>query len=187
MRREWPNARGPRAPQAHEQLAVLATQAKILRSYIGRRVADPHIVEDLISDTYLVAWRRLEDVPDGDRAVGWLCAVAGNLVRNHVRGEVRRRRLVERASHEAHALARSVGGHDAARGSQRLVAAETWAELPPADRQLLAWVLAGWSHDEIAAELGIRTGTIAMRLMRARHRLQQVSVVDRLDDDVKHT
>jgi RNA polymerase sigma factor (sigma-70 family) len=170
-------ARRAAIPREHEQLAVLVTQAKVVRSYIRRRVADPHIVDDLISETYLVAWRRLEEVPDGDRAVGWLCTVAGNLVRNHLRGEARRRRLLERVSKDVQTRAESVTSYDAARGLTRLVAAEAWAELPPIDRQLLVWVLAGWSHEDIAAELDLRIGTVAMRLLRARNRLDRRAAV----------
>lgn len=35
-----------------------------------RRVARPEDGADVIAETFLVAWRRLEEVPDGEEATG---------------------------------------------------------------------------------------------------------------------
>jgi RNA polymerase sigma-70 factor (ECF subfamily) len=167
-----PEARITYGHVGEDPLADLMKHKALVRSYVDKRVANSGAVDDIVSETYLVAWRRLADVPDDDeRAAAWLCGVARNLARNHVRGELRRRRLVERMKGLGETRLEGIASVEPALSAQRLVAADAWRELAPGDRQLLAWAAAGWSNDDIAAELGIRPGTVAMRLMRARNRL----------------
>lgn len=47
-----------------------------LLGYAVRRVTDPADAADVVAETYLVAWRRLEDVPPGAQARPWLFGVA---------------------------------------------------------------------------------------------------------------
>ncbi|MBG0813570.1 hypothetical protein HS045_04950 [Planomonospora sp. ID82291] len=44
--------------------------------YAVRRSDSTDDVADVIAETFLVAWRRLDDVPDGDAAVLWLYGAA---------------------------------------------------------------------------------------------------------------
>src|SRR5437588_5430176 len=48
---------------------------------------------DVVAETFLVAWRRLERVPVGDDARLWLYGTARRVLANHVRAERRRARL----------------------------------------------------------------------------------------------
>ena len=53
---------------------------------------------DATSEVFLVAWRRIEAVPDGDEALPWLIGVARNVVRNAVRSTIRSVRLASKVS-----------------------------------------------------------------------------------------
>src|SRR5699024_11755595 len=61
-----------------------------LLAFVRRRslVGD---AEDVVAETFVVAWRRIDDVPDPAR--GWLFAVARNILRNHERSHHRLRSL----------------------------------------------------------------------------------------------
>ena len=52
-----------------------ATRIPVL-AYAIRRVADPADAADVVAEAYLVAWRRLDDVPEGAEASPWLFGVA---------------------------------------------------------------------------------------------------------------
>ena len=59
----------------------------------ARRHSDATVAQDVVSETFLVAWRRRSDVPDDP--LPWLLVVARNLIANQRRGELRRDRLAE--------------------------------------------------------------------------------------------
>src|ERR1051326_6466260 len=54
--------------------------------YVRRRVA-PDAVEDVVAETFLVCWRKLDEVP-GD-PLPWLYAVARKTLANHYRAMAR--------------------------------------------------------------------------------------------------
>ncbi|WHP17872.1 RNA polymerase sigma factor [Cellulomonas sp. ES6] len=67
-----------------------------LLAYALRRVSDPADAADVVAETFLVAWRRLDDVPAGEAARPWLFGVARRVLANHYRGERRRDALADR-------------------------------------------------------------------------------------------
>jgi RNA polymerase sigma factor (sigma-70 family) len=132
--------------------------------YLLRRTASREDAEDLLAETFLTVWRRLEEVPPAD-ARPWLYGVARNALANHRRGERRRGRLAGR-------LATASSPHQAhAEGDVALVA-EAFARLREEDRELLA--LAVWEEldpGEIATVLACSRNAARIRLHRARRRL----------------
>jgi DNA-directed RNA polymerase specialized sigma24 family protein len=50
----------------------------------------------VIAETFLTAWRRLDDVPAGDEARLWLYGVARRMLANQRRGARRRSSLADR-------------------------------------------------------------------------------------------
>jgi len=46
--------------------ALYALHQRTVWAYVRRR-ADPDAVEDAVAETFLVAWRRLDELPEGDR------------------------------------------------------------------------------------------------------------------------
>lgn len=158
----------PAGDDADAHWALLVSHRSRLEGFVGRLIGDVHAAEDVVAEAFLTAWRRKDEMPrEGRRAVAWLYGAAANIARNHARGEVRRRRLIERA-------ARDVDTQDGARlvpGIDRLAATDVWTGLSDAERKLLALVARGASHRQVAAVLDTAPGAVAMRLLRARVKL----------------
>jgi RNA polymerase sigma-70 factor (ECF subfamily) len=138
----------------------------ILR-YALRRSSDPEDAADVVAETFLVAWRRLGDVPDEDEARLWLYATARRVLANHRRGVKRRTRLAERLREE---LRRQLPPQSADAHHGVLVAL---AEMRDADRELLMLVgLEELTPGQAARVLGISAMSARTRLHRARRRLR---------------
>src|SRR5450755_4245173 len=73
--------------------ALFAAHHDAVRRYVVRRQAAA-LVDDAVADTFLVAWRRLEEMPD--RALPWLLGVARRVLADQRRAVRRRRSLSER-------------------------------------------------------------------------------------------
>jgi Sigma-70 region 2 len=69
-------------------------------AYALRRVDDPADAADVLAETFLVAWRRLDEVPAGAGAKPWLLAVARRVLSNQRRGARRRIGLADRLAQE---------------------------------------------------------------------------------------
>ncbi len=141
--------------------------ARELLGYALRRSADPDDAADVVAETFLVAWRRLGDVPLGGEARLWLYGTARRVLANHGRGVRRRDRLTERLRAE---LRRQLPAHQTEKGSTLV---EALAGLREADRELL--MLIGWEEltpTEAARALGISPRAARTRLHRARRRLR---------------
>jgi RNA polymerase sigma factor (sigma-70 family) len=64
-----------------------------VRAYVRRRIA-PAAVDDVVAETFLVAWRRLSAV--GDDPLPWLLGVAHRQLANQHRADRRRGALLDR-------------------------------------------------------------------------------------------
>src|ERR1700734_2651328 len=67
-----------------------------VKRYARHRGLSGQDLEDLVAETYEVAWRRIDRVPAGEAAIPWLLTVALNHLRNRRRKLHRDRLLVER-------------------------------------------------------------------------------------------
>jgi len=149
---------------------LFADTERELLAYALRRVDRPEDAADVVAETYLVAWRRLDRVPAGDEARLWLYGVARRQLANQRRGELRRSRLADRLRAElpaAIASARSPEHHRVAAVRAAL------ARLEEEDREILR--LSSWeglSPAEIAAVMDLPGVTVRSRLHRARKRLR---------------
>jgi RNA polymerase sigma factor (sigma-70 family) len=146
----------------HHAGAVLA--------YLLRRSRSVADAQDALAETFLVAWRRPDQVPAEDAANLWLYGVARRVLANQRRGDRRRRQLAARL--EADTGLRMVPGPSEAGDASDVLRA--LARLGDRDREVLR--LAAWeglSHAEIATILGFSENASAVRLHRARRRLKQ--------------
>ncbi|WP_136517453.1 RNA polymerase sigma factor [Cellulomonas telluris] len=161
----------------HERFTALfdRTHGPLL-AYAVRRVADPADAADVVAETFLVAWRRLDDVPGGDSARPWLFGVARRVLANHYRGDRRRLALADRLREQLTEVAPPPEPVD-----RTLL--QAMERLPPDDRELLR--LVAWeelARDEIALVLGVPRATVRVRLHRARRRLlAQLAALDGAD------
>ncbi|MFP5387866.1 MAG: RNA polymerase sigma factor [Thermoleophilia bacterium] len=144
---------------------------KAILAYALRRTGDPEDAADVVAETFLTAWRRLGDVPTGDRARLWLYGVARRVLANRHRAEQRRTRLGERL---AESLRTELATHDLPRG-EAAEALRAMGELSEEDRELL--LLVSWeelSPGEATRVLGISALAARSRLHRARRRLRNL-------------
>jgi RNA polymerase sigma factor (sigma-70 family) len=133
------------------------------------RRTHPDAAADVLAETFLVAWRRLERVPAEPKP--WLLAVARRVLANQRRGEARRESLVSRIASEPPERApgplESTGVVDAI---ERLSARDR-------DALLLAY-WDGLPSDEAAQVLGCSARAFRSRLHRARRRLGRLLEAD---------
>ncbi len=135
--------------------------------YARRRVL-PCDVEEVVAETFVVAWRRIEDVPQ--YPLPWLLGVARGVSSNVRRAARRRDALHDRLSANAPAMPSMSGPEVADDGLRSTLAA--LRRLREDDRELLtllAWD--GLSREQVAAAIGCTRGALAVRLYRARRRL----------------
>jgi RNA polymerase sigma factor (sigma-70 family) len=128
-------------------------------------------VQDAVAEVFLVAWRRIDQAPDGDETLLWLYGVARNVVRNFHRSSVRRQRLRVKAGafHQADNSTPEMQVIRRAEDRELLAAVN---QLKPMDQELLR--LRTWeelSHAEIASVVGMSTRSVESRLARVRKRL----------------
>jgi RNA polymerase sigma-70 factor (ECF subfamily) len=136
-------------------------------SYVRRR-APAASVDDIVAETFLVAWRRLEDVPIESRP--WLLAVARNVIATQRRGTQRRRALHLRLQRSAN---RTISDHPGVEQLGPVAAAlGTLSEKDQEALTLIAWD--GLGPSEAAQVLGESAGTFRVRLHRAKRRLRLV-------------
>jgi RNA polymerase sigma factor (sigma-70 family) len=135
-----------------------------VRGYALRRTS-PDAAQDTVAETFLVAWRRLDDVPAD--ALPWLFGVARHVLANQRRtsgrGEALEKRLAG-AGADALDLEASVTESDVVRAAM--------ARLSDRDREalmLVAWH--GLSSKRAARAAGCTRTAFDVRLHRARGRL----------------
>jgi RNA polymerase sigma factor (sigma-70 family) len=144
-------------------------QGRAILAYALRRVGDPESAADVVAETFLVAWRRLDEVPSDARARLWLFGVARRVIANLHRAERRRTRLGERL---AESLRTELATQPAPAGDAAEVL-RAMGGLGDDDRELL--LLVSWeelSPGEAAKVLGISSLAARSRLHRARRRLR---------------
>jgi RNA polymerase sigma-70 factor (ECF subfamily) len=142
--------------------------------YFLRRL-DSHEAEEAAAEVFVVAWRRIADVPGGAETRPWLFGVAHNVLLN-------RQRAVRRASR---LLARLAATRDAPpptpetvilRRTQDQMMLDLLERLRPIDREVLRLRL--WEEatfNEIAAVMGCSLHAAEQRYRKALIRLRSIS------------
>ncbi|GAA1513753.1 RNA polymerase sigma factor [Nocardioides humi] len=149
-----------------------ATYADLLR-FAQRRVHPSH-AEDVVADVFLVAWRRLDELPTapGD-ARAWLFGIARNTILNDRRSGRRRQALTVRLAETTVPPAGTGPEADLDAVAQRVDLAAAWRRLSAVHQETLALRLwDGLSAPEAARVLGISPVAFRLRLTRARRALR---------------
>jgi RNA polymerase sigma-70 factor (ECF subfamily) len=133
---------------------------KAVAAYALRR-APRETAEDVVAETFLVAWRRLEQVPA--QPLPWLYGVARRTLANYRRSATRRQSLADRLRLEVRVIPQEPA-------DERL--RDALQTLRAGDRELLmlvAWE--GLRPSEVARVLECSPVACRIRLHRARRRL----------------
>ncbi|AXH94513.1 RNA polymerase sigma factor [Micromonospora aurantiaca] len=142
--------------------------AVAVHRYLARRIGAP--ADDLLAETFLVAFRRRAAYRPDVGVRPWLFGIATNLLRRHVRAEERRYRALARLAtgeEPPKVIDDAIDRLDAQ--ALRRDLATALASLHRRDRDVL--LLTAWadlSYEQIAAVLDVPVGTVRSRLHRAR-------------------
>ncbi|HEV2758898.1 MAG TPA: sigma-70 family RNA polymerase sigma factor [Acidimicrobiales bacterium] len=139
-------------------------------AYARRRISDPVDAQDVVAETFTIAWRRLDELPDDEAVLPWLYGVARRVLANQRRGNRRRADLTTKLRSQ-HGGSADVESEVLAAEERRTVLAAL-SRLRAADQEILR--LAVWEelpHREIAQVVGGSESSVAVRLHRARSRL----------------
>lgn len=147
--------------------SIAPTILEPVRRFLLRRT-DPPTADDVLADTLLVCWRRLDEVPEGG-ALPWAYAVARHCLANAERGQRRQRRTAARL-----AVVDPPSEVPDAPGERDDALHEALEGLRPEDAELLR--LSAWEQltpAEIAAVLDLTPNAVSIRLHRARQKLRE--------------
>lgn len=161
-------------PERERRFTELFTETyAVLLRFVERRVHPSH-AEDLVSEVYLVAWRRLHDVPtELPDARAWLFGVARLTILAGLRGEQRRTALAVRILANERLATGRLGQLDPDLVAQRLDLAQAWTRLTATHQEALALsVWDGLDAPRAAQVLGISPVAYRLRLSRARKALR---------------
>ena len=139
-----------------------ATYPRIM-AYTHRRARSPEDALDAVSETFVVVWHRLNDIPTGSSTIPWVYGVARRTLANQYRSRGRRAGLEHKLKDNAPGTPDG-GAFDAVY--------EALDALRPKDRELLT--LVAWEdldNGEIAEVVGSSEKNVAVQLHRARKRL----------------
>ena len=135
-----------------------------LQRYLGRRLPADQ-VDDVLSDTLLVMWRRLDDIPR-DAVLPWCYSVARQSLANHRRSNRRRLALTERLQAQPKPV------HGSEPEDPELEAALT--KLSDSDRELIRlWAWEQLEPREISVVTGLTTNAVSLRLTRAKKKIER--------------
>lgn len=161
-------------PMAEDPLIDVDRQARFnelfdrhyaaVRAYVARRSGSGG-VDDVVSETFLVAWRRIDAVPED--GLPWLLGVARRILANQRRGEARRGALIQLL---ASMLPRGPGPEPP--GGMFGELPDALAALSAREREallLVAWE--GLDPQRAARVVGCAPAAFRARLYRARRRL----------------
>ncbi|MFF7139257.1 RNA polymerase sigma factor [Streptomyces sp. NPDC008196] len=154
--------------------------ARSVYNHAFRLTADWSVAEDVMSATFMEAWRRRDSIEaEGGSLRPWLLGIATNVSRSHGRGN---RRYRAAASAAAQAGVVEVADHaeeTAGRvDDRRRIAATLTAlgSLRRPEREVLVLCLwEGLEYADAARALGVPVGTVRSRLSRARSRLRKLA------------
>jgi RNA polymerase sigma-70 factor (ECF subfamily) len=138
-----------------------------LRRFLARRT-DPATADDVLAETLLVCWRRLDELPE--EPLPWAYGVARNCLANATRGVRRQERLAARIAVVDPPVATISGpgeGDDPDLDDAIGALREEDAEL------LRLWAWEQLTPAEIAAVLDITPNAASIRLHRAREKLRE--------------
>ncbi|CAB4726285.1 MAG: sigma-70 family RNA polymerase sigma factor [Actinobacteria bacterium] len=146
-----------------------------LRRFLVRRT-DAATADDVLADTLLVCWRRVDELPD--EPLPWAYAVARNCLANAERGARRQRRVAVRIATldpPSESVPTALAEPTSPTDSLADALTDALARIRPEEAELLRlWAWEQLAPAEIAVVLTITPNAASIRLHRARHHLKEI-------------
>ncbi|WP_269328106.1 RNA polymerase sigma factor [Kineosporia mesophila] len=162
--------RDERLPRAVRFESLVPGLIEPLRRFLARRT-DPATADDVLGETLLTLWRRLDEVPG--EPLPWTYGVARNCLANAERTRRRQDRLVARIATIDRPDDTADGTGTAQLSDSSIDLTAVLAQLRPPDAELLRlWAWEELAPAQIAQVLGISANAATIRLHRARERLR---------------
>lgn len=166
---------------------IFDQHARVVYAHAVRTTGDWALAEDVMSLTFLEAWRLRDKLREEVRSVrAWLLGIATNVMRNTARAARRHRAAVSRLPppEVLPDFSNEVVGQLV--DAQRLAAAaRALHRLKRSEREVFTLVVwADLGYAAAAEALGIPVGTVRSRLSRAREKLRRF-VDEELDPDAQ--
>lgn len=163
-------------PEAFRE--IFKDHAQIVYRHAVRSTGDWAAAQDVVSLTFLEAWRIREKLRDeGDTPRPWLMGIATNVLRNTARAARRHERVLARspAKEAVPDFADELIGR-ITDGEQLTATQAVLAQLRRSEQEVFTLcVWSGLSYAEAAQALGVPVGTVRSRLARARSRLRKLA------------
>ena len=160
--------------------SLYESSVRDIYAYVARRLGTGSDTDDVVAETYLAAWRRIDDVPAPPDDRLWLYGVARNTLTRFERTHRRRSHLLSRLSSQPET---SVTFIEAESALPEVL--EAVRHLPKRERevvQLIYWD--GMSHHEAATVLDCSANALRIRLHRAKKRLsRRLGIVESVNRD----
>jgi RNA polymerase sigma factor (sigma-70 family) len=171
--------RNPRGAETFSEL-YRRTHVDVL-AFLLRRCSSAEDAADCLAETYLVIWKKRDQMPSGAEIRPWLFGVARNVMR-------RNNELRDRTATAASALAAEVEragsicpAPDAAKPDPVMAAIR---HLPEVDQEIITMLI--WDDltpREVAAVLGLTPNVVRVRAHRARAKLKAALADPHPDDE----
>lgn len=161
----------PRNDALAERVAsAVEANASDLLAYLVRRVDQPEDAADLLSEVFLVAWRRAASLPeDAAEARPWLFGVARRVLLHHYRRARRQRAVADRLRETLAVLPHPARGDPTEHADLH----DALARLGVVDRDIIGLVhWEGLTLVEVSRVMGMKEGTVRSRYHRARGALR---------------
>lgn len=159
--------RGDRA--AFEELVRRTARLLFVHLYVKTR--NVHQSEDLVQETYLIAWRSMPDLDDAKTFRAWLTTIANSVLVDSIRRNGRKKRHRGAPASDVEALGtpdpRPTPADDAAASDERARAMRLLETLPPDYRTpLMLRYIAGADYQTIGKQLALSNGSLRGLLQR---------------------
>ena len=149
--------------------ALYLSNYKPIYAYVRRRVLRSSDVPDVVSEVFAIAWRRFGDLPASPQDRLWLFGVAHKCLLGHHRRSSHQLRLLSRLGAQPNRIELL----DTSVDPEHLRVRAALLELRPFDREVVLLVYwDGLSHAEVASVLGCSVNAVALRIKKAKVRLQ---------------
>lgn len=146
-------------------------------AYAVRRLRSEEAAKDVVAETFLQAWRRIDALPQD--SLPWLLGTARRVISHHLRS-ARSRQALRQKLQGVSTTDRGGSEVEGAWARERLVVA--FESLGLTDQEILTLVdWEGLSNEQAATVMSCSVSTFAVRLHRARRRLKRLLAEDAHD------